>query len=167
MSAMIISRIDFLRNETVEKKGEVFEGDIGFVCDARVDYKAVKVSDDKVYINAEIKGSFALECSRCLAEYNHFFKIKMDADMEFDGDTVDLGEEIRQFLLLEMPMKPLCGVYCLGICKVCGRHNKQGDSCSCQDGDKENIIKERWKELLTGGSKDAKSKKKTYASPQR
>ena len=167
MSGMIISRIDFLRNETVEKKGEIFEGDIGFECAASVDYKAVKISDDKIYVNAEISGSFALECSRCLEKYKHPFKFKIDVDMDFANGAIDLGEEVRQLLLLEIPMKPLCGAYCLGICKVCGRRNKQGDSCSCEDGDKENIVKERWKELLTGGSKNAKSKKKTYASPQR
>jgi uncharacterized protein len=164
---MVISRADFLKEGAVEKKGEVFEGDVGFVCDAAVDYRAVKISDEKVYVKAKIKGSFTLECSRCLEKYKHPFEIKLDADMDFYNGAIDLGEEIRQLLLLEAPMKPLCRQDCLGICPVCGRHNKTGGVCSCADNVKEDFTKERWKELLTGGSKNAKSKKKTHASPQR
>jgi uncharacterized protein len=217
MGAIVISQADFLRSGgAVEKNGEVFEGDIGFDYKALVDFKAIKISDSQVYINGKVKGYFVLECSRCLEKYRHDFEIKINSDMEFFNGIIDLGEEVRQLLSLEIPMKPLCDKDCLGICAVCGKkHNKRGDAsgdasvraassvmssaeasekdsvkdlgkdsknsgkalgevsdeasgevCSCLK-DEENFIKERWKELLTGGSKYAKSKKKTHASPQR
>ncbi|MDR2191657.1 MAG: YceD family protein [Endomicrobium sp.] len=167
MRGIIISQTDFLRDGEVSKKGEIFKGDIGVDCQASVDFKAVKISDDKIYICGKITGVFILECSRCLEKYKHPFEIKIDSDMDFFNGVIDLSEEIRQLLSLEIPMKPLCGENCLGICKICGKHNRKNDSCSCADGDRENFIKERWNELLTGGSKNAKSKKKTYAPSQR
>jgi len=45
--------------------------------------------------------------------------------------TVDLTEEIRQCLLLELPMKPLCRTDCKGLCPQCG-HNRNEGPCSCR-----------------------------------
>ncbi len=44
--------------------------------------------------------------------------------------TVDLSEEIRQCVLLELPMKPLCRPDCAGLCPSCGEDLNKGP-CSC------------------------------------
>ncbi len=45
--------------------------------------------------------------------------------------TVDLSEEIRQCILLELPMKPLCRADCAGLCPRCGADLNKGP-CSCE-----------------------------------
>ena len=79
--------------------------------------------------------------------YEHQIEIPINTDIEAEKGQIDVGEEIRQLLLLEMPMKPVCSEDCFGICKVCGKHNKKNDSCDCCIGFNESV-KERWKELL-------------------
>ena len=79
--------------------------------------------------------------------YEHQIEIPINTDIEAEKGQIDVGEEIRQLLLLEMPMKPVCSEDCFGICKVCGKNNKKNDSCDCCNGFNESV-KERWKELL-------------------
>ncbi|MBM4031531.1 MAG: DUF177 domain-containing protein [Planctomycetes bacterium] len=45
--------------------------------------------------------------------------------------TVDLTDEIRQCLLLELPLKPLCRPECAGLCPICGRNRNEGP-CGCK-----------------------------------
>jgi len=145
---IIISRSDFVKNGEIDRKNEIFDGDIGCPAKVKADFKAVKISNDKVYVDGKVKGHFELECSRCLEKYSHPVEIKISADMDFLNGEIDLSEEMRQLLILELPMKPLCDKDCLGICKVCGKHNTKKDSCSCEIDDNKNFIRERWKELL-------------------
>ncbi|MDR3253858.1 MAG: hypothetical protein LBT07_02705 [Endomicrobium sp.] len=165
MNELILSLSDFLKKDTIEVKIDKYKGSINYCkYDISVVFKADKVSDNDIHIQGDIKGLIYLECSRCLCVYGYNTEIAVNANMNvFDGKA-DVNEEVRQLLLLEMPDKPLCGKDCLGICKVCGRCNKENDSCYCYDG-YDNIVKERWKDILNiGGSKSAKSKKKTYPS---
>ncbi len=43
---------------------------------------------------------------------------------------LDLTEAVRQYVLLAIPMKPLCCEDCAGLCPHCG-HNLNLGSCSC------------------------------------
>ena len=44
--------------------------------------------------------------------------------------TLDLTEAISQYAILAMPMKPLCGEDCAGLCPNCG-HNLNHGPCDC------------------------------------
>jgi len=44
--------------------------------------------------------------------------------------TLDLTEAIRQYMLLAIPMKPLCREDCAGLCPGCG-HNLNLGPCNC------------------------------------
>jgi uncharacterized protein len=48
----------------------------------------------------------------------------------YEGDTVDLGEVVREQLFLTLPMKRLCREDCQGLCPTCGR-NRNGEPCAC------------------------------------
>jgi uncharacterized protein len=48
----------------------------------------------------------------------------------YDGRVIDLREEIRQVVLLEVPWHPLCRPDCKGLCPRCGRDLNQG-ACGC------------------------------------
>ena len=60
-----------------------------------------------------------------------------------EGTTViDLSDDIRQFLLLAVPLKLLCGDQCKGLCPHCGR-NRNHETCSC----KTEEVDPRWETL--------------------
>ncbi|MCA6072325.1 MAG: YceD family protein [Endomicrobium sp.] len=149
MKELIVSLSDFLKTDVIEILSYKYKGDIGFVSDIAVSLKAVKISDGKIRVSGDISGTIELECSRCLRGYSHSLVIPIGVDIDIINGRVDIGDEVRQLLLLEMPMKPLCNEDCQGVCKICGKYNKKDDSCTCIEKDNDLIrIKERWKEFL-------------------
>ncbi len=91
-------------------------------------------------------------CSRCLEPVELELNIEIDeefcptidvetglplpcdgeADVSFiDAEHVlDLGEILRQYVILALPWKPLCRSDCAGLCIVCGC-NLNTKTCSC------------------------------------
>ena len=87
-----------------------------------------------VLVRCEMAAEVKLACSRCLNTFTcpiHFIaeeQFRPIADMCGDSEserseqftidsrnTLDLGELIRQYVLLNLPMKPLCRVDCPGM----------------------------------------------------
>jgi len=91
-------------------------------------------------------------CSRCLREFELTLPLKIEeefvqsVDVESglplevaaEPDTftidekhiIDISEALRQYLILALPMKPLCQPDCPGLCPVCGRDLKEAE-CGC------------------------------------
>ena len=93
-------------------------------------------------------------CDRCQKECHateeldfseDFSRENSDADMAtpLTGDTVDMGEMVRDLLITNVPIQNLCRADCLGLCPVCG-HDLNESDCGC---DRE-IIDPRWADLL-------------------
>ena len=51
----------------------------------------------------------------------------------FEGDFLDLGEILREQILLALPMYPRCREDCRGLCPVCGA-NLNETECGCERG---------------------------------
>ncbi len=49
----------------------------------------------------------------------------------YENDEIDLGHLMQEQFLLALPMKPLCGVDCKGLCAMCGTNLNTG-SCDCK-----------------------------------
>jgi uncharacterized protein len=48
-----------------------------------------------------------------------------------DGESLDLADEVREVLLLEIPTNPLCRPDCAGLCPRCGANLNEGThACS-------------------------------------
>ena len=45
-------------------------------------------------------------------------------------DELDLGPLVRDAVVLELPMAPLCREDCAGLCPQCGADRNEGD-CAC------------------------------------
>ncbi|MBD3162268.1 MAG: hypothetical protein GF346_08055 [Candidatus Eisenbacteria bacterium] len=107
------------------------------------------------HTNVEVQGRLAVRlrqrCVRCLAELEAVLEPEIrvyckrrrdregataegDAPEEglvyYDGRVLDLGGEIRETLLLEIPGHPLCRPHCKGLCPRCGNDRNLGD-CAC------------------------------------
>lgn len=82
--------------------------------------------------NGEVKTNVSLACSRCLKKIkklleNRSFSITRDVS----GQTeVDLTPDIREEIVLSLPVKPLCKEDCKGLCPICGQDLNE-KKCSC------------------------------------
>ena len=57
-----------------------------------------------------------------------------EADLETDyypGEGLDLRPLLAEQVLLDLPMKPLCGEDCRGLCAQCGA-NRNLEDCDCE-----------------------------------
>jgi len=55
----------------------------------------------------------------------------------YQGHEIDLTEQVRQNILINLPMQPLCKEDCRGLCVQCGV-NLNLHSCRCNTNDQEN-----------------------------
>jgi uncharacterized protein len=87
---------------------------------------------DGVLATGTVRAPLAGECARCLAEFASATEVQFtelfsrDADEEdadgyrLDGDLLDLEPALRDALVLELPLAPLCAADCPGLCSECG-----------------------------------------------
>jgi uncharacterized protein len=107
-------------------------------------------SGDDVFLNGSLTGGLECVCSRCLEAARLSLQLPVhvtfvpgseddgdddDADkdagvMHFDGDQIDLAPELREQILLAIPISPLCRDNCAGLCSVCGG-NRNRTACDC------------------------------------
>jgi uncharacterized protein len=107
-----------------------------------------------VLADVEARGVVQLECTRCLKpieqpisvqlydEFHSRIEVntgaplpKPDEEDPFFIDElhmIDLGEAIREYALLELPMQALCTPECKGLCPQCGI-DRNVEQCSCDD----------------------------------
>jgi len=107
---------------------------------------------EEIWIRGKAQGGARLECSRCLADYVQNLDLEFDVfcakvqnpnvvshkavDEEdggihpHDGRVLSIDGEIREAVILGLPMKPLCREACAGLCPRCGEDLNQGP-CRC------------------------------------
>ncbi len=115
-----------------------------------------------------VKGTLHTEaevnCSRCLSRFSYPLTLNIEDEyfptIDVASGTplsspddpgcftidehhiIDLTETIRQYVLLNIPMKPLCHENCAGLCPNCGRNLNQ-KPCDCLS----EVIDPRWSAL--------------------
>lgn len=73
----------------------------------------------------------SLICARCLAPFEDEFSKEVDLVYPAKGVTVvDLTDDIRQEIVMEYPIKPLCRESCKGACPQCGQDLNEA-ACDC------------------------------------
>ena len=89
--------------------------------------------DNFIIANTRIKAEFGYMCGRCLEELSLTQERSYKFDFEIDPtmDYVDLGEEIRQEIIMANPTRVLCSKGCKGICPNCGA-NLNKEQCKCK-----------------------------------
>ena len=98
------------------------------------------------YVTADVSSTISVQCRRCLNPFEVAAATELgvlfclgeepkDAvfsdERYYDGDTLDLSEEVRQALLLEVPIWPLCSSDCQGLCAQCGADLNER-TCDCE-----------------------------------
>jgi uncharacterized protein len=112
----------------------------------------VSLAGRGVLVAGDFKGAWKMECARCLEPFEmpvaDDFRIfltrkfneltdkvvdlsKEDLDeSELVGEEIDLGAVLREQMILQIPIKPVCSEQCMGLCPECGQNLNLG-SCSC------------------------------------
>jgi len=127
--------IPFFRDLEVESAGDgILEGTID------------RQGDELFRIDARVTVPFRCSCRRCLAVFReeitvdlHLAAIRGAPEEGEDQDviplgprqsSVDLGDALREHVLLNMPAHPLCGEGCRGLCPGCGA-DLNHEPCTC------------------------------------
>ncbi len=146
--------LPLLRGVNVETRGERAEAHL---------HLDLNFAWDKVVGRGSIAGFFDVSCVRCLAPASvvldepevtvTFVSVAeaeaADWDLEdassyaYDGDEIDLEPLVRETLVLAVPIAPLCGDGCRGLCRSCGADLNQ-EPCSCD----QSLTASPWKAAL-------------------
>lgn len=83
----------------------------------------------------KMQASAAMECARCLTNFDHALSVDFselyafnqrsvtDSNLILPEDgKVDLEPLLREYMLLEIPINPLCKADCKGLCPICGEN---------------------------------------------
>ena len=103
---------------------------------SEIDYDLlVKKVSGGALVTGSCRVIVASECGRCLEPVELEIAsedIEMFFDLDEYGDEVDISDDIRSELLLELPMFVLCDDECAGLCPDCGC-NLNNNDCRCHE----------------------------------
>jgi uncharacterized protein len=125
-------------------------GDAGITLTGRLE-----PSGDSYLLRGDLRGSILVACARCLEPALVALDVPVtvsyvetdepdDEDDEeavsdgggdvltFSDGVIDLGPEIRDEILLAVPIGPICRPDCAGLCSVCGG-NRNVNACDCEE----------------------------------
>ena len=164
---MQINVAQLLKSETGTVRQYTVDGELeveGIVYPVKGDVTLINISK-KILVQGKLTANADLTCGRCLQPFSTKLPLKIEEEfyptidvstglkIESPEDdeaflidehhTLDLSEAIRQYILLALPMKPLCRRDCAGICQQCGKDLNQG-KCDCPVAS----VDPRWAELL-------------------
>jgi uncharacterized protein len=132
--------------------GFLIKSPIGTSRDFNFEHAAIKLGDDLalrkftgtarfdrtpqgLLLQGDFSAEIDLECVRCLDEYSQPLKWSFTDLYAFDKRSIsesnllvpedaqiDLEPLLREYALLEIPIKPVCKPDCKGLCPVCGEN---------------------------------------------
>ena len=99
-----------------------------------------------IVVRGTLAADWTAACSRCLEPVTGQVSVHVDELFEavplegetylLEDDVIDLEPMVRDALLLELPLVPLCRPDCAGLCPTCGvNHNVAPCDCSTDEPD--------------------------------
>jgi uncharacterized protein len=149
-----------LENGKIALEGSLAPGELdfsgeGLAQSAPLDWNlTAERAGQQIRIVGSLATTLATACSRCLEpaeveakrSFDLYFRERdeklFDQDDEieltdddtrtafFSGTALQIGEILREQVLLALPMKALCALDCKGLCPTCGT-NLNSNACAC------------------------------------
>jgi uncharacterized protein len=95
-----------------------------------------------IVVTGTVEATWEGECRRCLepatgrlaARVREIFSDDADPELSYamTADWLDLEPLAHDACILELPLAPLCGPDCLGLCPECGA-NRNHETCTCKE----------------------------------
>ncbi len=120
-----------VKEEIDARELELETEDIKFRDPVKVKANISKITN-AVAVNLDISAVYYTDCSRCLKEVSIGFNKALKLNFQISGanQIIDLNNDIREEIILEYPMQPLCKTDCLGLCFTCGKDLNE-TACEC------------------------------------
>lgn len=142
--------------------GFIVHQEVGYKHEFPFEFERIQIADDLdlrhfegiaaigrtpqgLIVQADFSAETTLECVRCLNDFDQSLAWNFTELFAFNKKSVsesglllpedahiDLQPLIREYALLEVPIKPICKSDCKGLCSVCGEDLNQND-CGHQD----------------------------------
>ena len=142
--------------------GFIVHQEVGYKHEFPFEFEQIQISDDLdlrhfegvvtigrtpqgLIVQADFSAETTLECVRCLNEFEYSLDWNLTELYAFskksvsesglvlpDNAHIELQPLIREYALLEIPIKPLCKPTCKGLCAVCGEDLNKTD-CGHKD----------------------------------
>ena len=92
-----------------------------------------QIQNNALLVVGKLRTPVTLRCSRCLKTFETPVNVKQFVfHQELTGeDFVDLTENIREDIILELPQRALCRPDCRGLCVECGQDLNE-KACRCK-----------------------------------
>jgi len=159
MNPLVLNVAELLRKPGTERAvhAECTVSDLGIdderLPDGPVELNArLDVMSDGVVVNGTVRATWRGECRRCLVAVggpmdvavHELYQVHVtDPDaFPLEHDQLDLRPMVREALLLDTPVAPLCRPECAGICPACGADRNEV-TCDCVTAPRD----ERWAAL--------------------
>ena len=120
--------------ETLELSSFDLDTDnIKFLQPIKIQAQVSKITN-AVTVELTLRTAMQCICSRCLEEFETDFKkdLRLSYLVTQSQRVIDLSQDIREEIVLEYPIKPLCKAACNGLCVKCGANLNQG-KCMCKN----------------------------------
>jgi len=91
-------------------------------------------------VQPELKASVTVDCARCLNEFEQPLAVEFSELYAFnqksvtesglilpDNEYIDLTPIVREYMILEVPINPICRLDCKGLCLECGSNKNEID----------------------------------------
>jgi len=145
-------RISGLSSGIHEYSFRILPSDIGLDGNFRTPLEVeahIDKTTHQLLLRTEIRAAGVFECDRCLDPFEQKLSTQYRLVYVFDEtagsrypeeevqilreDTVaiDLSEDVRQMVMLSIPLKLLCSQECRGLCPTCGT-NLNHAACTCR-----------------------------------
>lgn len=147
--------------------GFIVHQEVGYKREIPFEFEQIQIADDLdlrhfdgvvsvgrtpqgLILRSKFTAETTLECVRCLNDFNHklswtftelyAFNEKSVSESELilpDDAQIDLQPLIRDYALIEVPIRAICKSDCKGLCSICGEdlnttdcghHEEHGDS---------------------------------------
>lgn len=124
----------------IRVEGEVFARELEIDADDRTSFpRPMRLAVHVMPVHGALvaDGRITLElrcrCDRCLTYYTQELPPVAVSHqyMDFQGDVLDLTEDIRDDIVLSFPQRNLCRAECRGLCPECGQ-NLNVEDCGCR-----------------------------------
>ena len=142
--------------------GFIVHQEVGYKHEFSFEYDQIQIADDLdlrhfegvavigrtpqgLIVQADFSAETTLECVRCLNDFDQSLdwnfaelyafsrKSVSESGLIMPEDAhIDLQPLIREYALLEIPIKPLCKPNCKGLCSICGEDLNLSD-CGHKD----------------------------------
>ena len=152
VSQLLKSSIGTTRRVEVDEFDDSLRADLGLVSPTRGSLRLMRTAAG-ILVTGTLTQDVEDTCSRCLEPFRRRQVLEIDEEflpiddvstgnpVEEPGDPdafkltsqhlLDLDEAIRQYAILESPLRPLCREDCKGLCTNCGANLNLGP-CRCE-----------------------------------